>query len=260
MMQHLTLFNPAFLASLGQGGVDYGPDIMPKITSHWTLDETTGNRLDSVGELDLTTFGVTGYTEGKQGNCLVLNSSGALQTPSDASMAPGSGGSVTYCLWVAVANTAGVPLSKNDTGALGAGADLFQIRWTGSAAWGSTPAYRFALEVAINSFSNVLLDYPNDSASPGWHFIALTLGAGGNKLSVDGGDWVSSGHTTVNDYANHDHIPLVVGGNYVTGTPSQPSPQFSGNVDEITLCDEALSIEEVRWLYNGGAGRAFPFA
>jgi len=260
MMNHLTLFNPAFLAALGQGGIDYGPDIMPKVTSHWTLDETTGNRLDSVGELDLTTFGTTGYTTGKQGYCLVVNSSGALQTPSDPSMAPGSGESVTYCLWVAVSNVAGVPLSKNDAGALGAGADLFQVRWTGSAAWGSTPAFRFALMVAINSSSNILVEYPYDSAALQWHFIAFTLGAAGNKLSIDGGDWFSTGYTSVNAYANHDHIPLVVGGDYVTGSPSQPAPGFSGNVDEITLFDSALSIEEVRWLYNSGAGRAFPFA
>jgi len=249
MQKAFTLFDCAFVGRLR--GASLGPAVTAKLAAHWPLDETSGDRVDAVGSLDLSPQATVAYAEGKFGNALSLAHTGALQAASDPLMAPASGQSAAYCFWFKPTTTVdGYPLSKADPGPTGAAQSLFHIFWSG------TTAGNFTLKVHTSDSASVTINSPNNVPYQQWHFVVCNLGANGNKLSVNGEDFVTSGPALVNAYANHSPVPLVVGGRY-SGAASY---ETTGLIDALTLFNDSLTIDEVRWLYRNAAGRLFPYS
>jgi hypothetical protein len=76
------------------------PTPYTKLVSWWTMDETTGDRVDSIGNFDFSTAGASpGYTDqGKMGNAADIAAAEYLVTPSMSSVSTAAG--FTFSAWI----------------------------------------------------------------------------------------------------------------------------------------------------------------
>jgi len=169
---------------------------------------------------------------------------------------PGNTGteSRTYAFWAYLNNGGGVLFSKHDA-ALGPSyiSSAFRVTWEG----GTSGLITLDIgrgDAAGGGFKSCSVD---DVAWHAWHFIVITIGAV-NQISVDGSEWASQTANMI-PRADHADVPLVIGGSaYDTLGTSETVRDTNSLLDHLTLFNRALTLEEVLWLYNSGAGRDFP--
>jgi len=215
----------------------------------WRLGETSGAGRDWGTAGDDLTVG-TGVTRGVPGAVTGSTDPAAQFTGTATSTAASAGavmGAQTFTVeaWVKTSGTAGG-----------------KIIGFGSHATGSSTTYDRHLYVdsggrvsfGVNPFQARVLRSPavvNDNA---WHHVVGTLGAGGQRLYVDG-------QLVAQNTASTSAQPFTgywrVGGDNLGGWPNRPTNAYlNGSLDEVAVYGSVLSAQQVAAHHALGRGQA----
>ena len=217
----------------GGGGGGVAESILAKAQLWWTFD---GSLVDSVASSTLTPLAATAaYTPGKKGNAVQTLRASTAEAVVSGFEASG----FTLCGWLRL--TATDPRVLFGLAVSGAGGEVVAFD---NVAGGVGANYRngegFA---AINRI-------PADNGQ--WHFFDLSWIPGSGST----GQVVFSLNRANTQVATKDKGSEVTGPFFQLG--SAHSYTFSGcDLDEVLFSQGPLTPEELDWLYNGGAGRAY---
>lgn len=224
------------IAGLG-GGFGAPSPLLTGLIHHWKLDETSGNRVATVGGLDMAVYNTVGYDVGILGNCATFaGASNALRNVGGRISLAVTGATVAG--WIKLANTdrAAILSSNNMT-------FDWQLVHYGSGSW------RFYVFDSVSG-NSVAID-TTASSLDAWHFVCGRYNASTKKaeISVDGSAW-ALGSALSNEPIAASGDPYInrSGGSYGTCA-----------IDSVSVWSRYLSDAEVVSLRNGGAGLEYPF-
>jgi len=210
------------------------------LLAYWKYDETTGNRVDSVGSRDLAPQGTVSSQVGKIGNAAQVSGASNYLTNTSANLTgqTWSGGfSVVGWLYIPTAySDRNAVLSRHTNTALytNSASQLYFLVY--DSVTGSSLAIASGLTINVDT----------------WYFVAGRYNSSTKKAEVlfNDGTWQVASAALTNEPKNtSDRIDV-----------GQKEGDF-GNAayDETGLYTRYLSDTEVTALYNGGAGRTYPF-
>jgi len=226
---------------MGRRGASASP-LLTGLVSHWTMDETTGNRVDSHGTFDLSPQNTVGYDTGILGNCATMVT-GALNrlTRSDAAILAINFNAFTITAWVYIPTAFAA-----DCAIFSKGAEFqFYIESNG-----------INLNVSSTAGGTSSADYNVTLNADTWYFVAARFDMAGDrkaKVKVNDGDWAVAGIAlsvgdTVKNSTNYINVNAM--GNGAVGTC---------RYDSLSFWTRALQDSEIDLLYNEGAGLDYPF-
>jgi len=230
---------------LGGGG---SSSLLTDLVSWWSLDETTGTRVDSHGSNDLTPEGTTNYESAKVNNGCVCNGSDAKYFKLSPSGINTGLNSWTIAGWVKITSTASL----------------------------SAIAVLCDSSVASNSNIGFMLDHRTNKFT-----ISLYTASTRRYAQADSFGTTSTGvYYFVHAYFDSTIPQLGISINNgaidtgaVSGTPNSKSAAFglgrlgysgananwfNGAIDEIAFWNRLLTTDEVTQLYSSGSGMAYP--
>lgn len=225
--QGLSVRSPFYVAEIlkpptAAGGAPEFPT--SGLIHYWTLDESSGSRVDSVGGNNLTDIGTSvGSTTGKDGDCAVFDNA-ADNLRSSSSLA-GPPTSISCALWGMVGTGAALQLLFDY------GGDAFvklSVRNGGNAVW----------NVNEEGASCIIPSLSVDT----WHLIVVTFSGGTSKAYVDG---------SLIDTQSPGDMATVLSFEILRSSGTS-------NADEISIWNRAITAEEVTDIWNGGAGTFLP--
>jgi len=219
-----------------QSGVDTS-SLLNGLTHYWKMDETTGNRLDSVGAFHMVPYNTAGYEAGLIGNASTLGGSpNALRNVSAILSVPATGATVWG--WIKLGSTGAMAIINSNVSTL---------------YWGlvhqTTDTWRFFVIDTVSG-SSAASDTVSDVLGA-WYFVCGRYNSTTKKaeLRVNNRAW------TLGSALSNEPAPTTgdlwmnrYGASY--GTCS---------LDEIGFAERYFSNADVDLLYNGGAGRSYPF-
>lgn len=225
-----------FVAAAGGGGGS-SPGTT-NLCAYWKLDETTGNRADSHGSFTMETNGSVGYvSDGIQGNAADCDGAQFLKTIAySAGTLFGASGPFTMAGWVRPSSSI-------------AGFQTFVYALDG----GNFILMRFtaAGDISLLIWDTTWVEcglYGHNITDDAWHFVAFGID-GSNKgfIKVDG------------NARDTDAATLSTQANRATNTKLTQfgSGNPFGDLDEWGIWKQALTDEELDWLYNSGAGKTY---
>lgn len=217
------------------------------------MNETSGNRVDSVNGLQLSTSGTIGSAAGKFGNAVDIAPSAALRATTNALLYKGNGAFTLAC-WV-----------RMDALPVGTDATLVN-RWNGG---GSNRDYIFY--VGRNGSAGLTVAVTGDSARAAgtpvstiqlnqWYLLIgwfdPSIGTHGTVyFQLNGGDVYSNALQAARE-ASIDDLPLSVGR---INPDAGWAGSTDGRVDQVCKWSRVLTADERAELWNNGNGKAFPF-
>jgi hypothetical protein len=216
--------------------------LLTGLIHYWTLNETTGDRADSVGSLTLTPDSTASYGTGKQDNALDLElSSGEfLNSSTVVSMI----GDWTVAFWI---KPESYPVVTEYHGICRLGSV-----WGG----GGGPEIKsaFTIQIALLFYQGANNDsvviHSSSSEAGNWCFIAFSHDATGKELLGYYNGEYSDGTT-------YSFAPAATTVPFHLGYGS--SHCWDGLIDEFGIWERVLSEEEIVQLYNAGDGLTYPF-
>ena len=230
------------------------PALHTDLVGYWKLDEADGSVYDSYGNFHGSILnagsGVIQNQPGKINNAYQFNrdSSGAVYLPMEQFYAYQS--DFTFTAWVYWYLNPDISASI-DLGIIGGetGSGSFFINK------GTTYNYLRLESVALDLTGTGANFCPSASE---WAFVAVTC------------KYIDDTHTKQVFYINDASVgtsktwgyPFVAGrSSYTIGVkrPDQNQHFFNGYIDEVGIWKRALSNDEIMSLYNGSAGKTFPF-
>ena len=227
-----------------------GTEVVAPLTGlvgYWTLSESSGNRLPSVGSVELAPTNAPGGDTGPSGmgnsTAFVTASSQSLEAANDASFQEGDFG-YTVALWVKLASKAAQMWIAGHEGASQFG---WAARWLSSTdrfSWQTSSNGTAAISVSSATFGAPVIGQ--------WHFlvgryhkaegqISLSVDAGPRDVGSQSGQHASTG-------------VLRVGGRY------NNTLYVDGSLAGLGVWHRLLNASEISYLYNAGAGRPYPFS
>lgn len=217
--------------------------ILLGLIDYWKLDETTGNRLNSVSSRNMAPVNTVTSVAGKIGNAVSIASSPNYMTVVDANLTSldwASGFSVWGWLYVPSPYSGrNTILSKAD----GAAADWILY---------SDSVSSLQMYVADSVSGDSIAVETTSLTLDAYHFFAGRYNSSTKKaeLQIDGGTWRVAGNTLANGPKNiKGRLNIGMwGGLY-----------GKAYYDEVGLSMRYLTNEEVAALYAAGAGATYPF-
>jgi hypothetical protein len=230
---------------MGGGGVSASP-LLTGLVSHWKMDETTGNRVDSHGDFDMVPAGTVGYDTGVLGNCatFVTGEANYLLVPNNAALLAISFPSLTVAGWFYI------PTAYADVSAiLDKRADFYL----------HVDASGLYLSVADSGPGLVAVDYNVTINADTWYFVAARVDMAGDRkarVKLNDGDWQVSGIALTAGQVIQNGV------NYMSTNRTGSATAKHGTCwyDSISLWTRALQDSEIDLLYNEGAGLDYPFS
>ena len=215
------------------------------------MNETSGNRVDSVGGLQLSPTGTIGSAAGKFGNAVdIANASRLVATVYNAVYR--GAGSFTVACWF-----------NPDTINLGSAYPV--IRWNGG---GTARDYSLAVSTAgtarfevTTTTGSVIANTPAGTITTGqWYLLVgwydATVGTNGTAyIQVNGGDIYSIALTGPRENIDTSTLLAIGQGNY----GFTPFGATDGKVDQVCKWSRVLTAAERAELWSDGIGKAFPF-
>lgn len=238
---------------LGQFPIHY--QIMNRLISFWDMEEATGNRIDAAptnslktAANNLTPNGTPTNAPGKIGNALSVIPQQTVSIASNSSLAIATGESFSIALWV---NLAAKPTTA---------ARIVQKIPTGT----NIMEYTIRYVASINQFGFILNDSTgmhqsivNDTTSVStgtWYFIAVSFDNPNNLMSIS----VNNNTPSTGPFSFEVNPG---GGNFIIGGTDTVTQFFvNGLIDAVGFWKRVLTAQEIKYLYNNGNGRQFPFA
>lgn len=221
---------------------------LTSLISHWSLENF--NWLDAHGTNNLTAGGnddVTATT-GKVGNCAVFLASQLeyLEHVSNSDLVTGDIDFMITC-WVYLATKpAGLTpiMGKwNDTAVTGILSSEWKLVYEGN-----DDTFEF---IASTGLINQGVETEGLVSTATWYFLAVGYDSTNNviKISRNANDFNVAALASVN--ASTTAFKM---GNVVANTH-----YHNGRIDEVSFWKRLLTVDELVFLYNGGAGLAYPF-
>lgn len=219
------------------------PTLPTGLIHYWTMDETTGDRVDSVGGLDLTPVNSATYGAGKLGNALDLDLDTSDYLTSSTVEQMSCDWTIAGWFW------------PESLGELGTYRTFFKNG--GSWGGGGGPDMKIAYN---NQFACCLAQGTNNEGScthaPGivvgaWNFVAFRH---------DNTNHIIYARTNLTDAAPHPY-DFTMSTTTMAVTMGRGTPlgqMFDGLIDEVGWWSRMLLDEELVLLYNGGAGMTYP--
>jgi hypothetical protein len=206
------------------------------LVAGWHLDETTGTRVDVLGNYDMSVVTPVGYDTGKFGNAANYSGSGELHKATSNLGCASDGVVRAMCCWFYAA---------------GPQSDVGCIASTNHATPGGWYLYHESsnyIGVVVNT-GQQSYNYRQIS-TPGWFHLAWFWDAGANlpRLYVDG---VGPGTGGSPNPLTANFTTWIRMGNDLLNN------QLTGKVDELYL----FSAGDADWvadMYNGGTGQVYP--
>lgn len=213
--------------------------LLTGLVAYYTMNEPSGNLVDSTGNNTITTFSGSYGATGILGNCISLAGTTQYATvPNKANFTNTSGGSLSINMWIYMTNAH-----------LTTTANLFgdtNVGWYFPYDQG-TNQYDLRYYIATTAFTD---GTATTYAASTWYMITMVKSAG-----------------TVSFYRNGILLgtPSTIGGDatvtydkYIGGDPA--SEPFPGRIDEVGYWSRALTTGEITTLYNAGVGKTYPFS
>lgn len=204
------------------------------LLSYWSLEETTGSRIDTPGTFDLTDNNSTGYGTGKQGNAADFTPNDNLSIAEQSSLRYTGSVNLSASFWFKADTVSGVQ------GLVG----MYN---------GTSDAEEWL--VYLNGTSLILL-VRNQGAAVTW------------SSSISTGTWY---HVVVTMNSSNAYSMKVNNGTAVTGSGASgtfdvpltfrigaygivAAGHFNGMIDEVGIWQKVLSDTEITTLYQSGSG------
>lgn len=217
------------------------------LAAWWSLNETSGNRLDSHGANHLTPGGSVSYAAGKVGNAADFEATTLdyLSVTDNAAVSVGNT-DFTICAWVKIESKPSFsPIVTKATGV--AGGSEYQMDYRGDA----TDRFRM---IIFNSSSVAVIATANVFGSPvvgAWAFVVGQHNAATDTVSISvnagAANTTATGGADIPDSATACQV----------GGQTAVSRYMDGLIDEVCLYKRVLTDDEITWLYNSGNGRAY---
>jgi hypothetical protein len=237
-------------------GLAFG-DLTDGLVGYWSFDDGTGKDASGHGN-DGSIVGDPAVVSGKVGNALDLNGDDGVEIPHSASLTLPD--ALTAACWIfprAVVDAAG-----NDHAGIvwkgnmiGWGADVYNFRIATASeqglTWGSTGG---GVE-GYFATANCLVDGLEQ-----WYFVALVEDGSEGRAYVNGVELtdadVTGGdmHRPAAPYDIWDTEPVRIGWSQGRGGDVATLVYFDGVIDEVTIHNRALSMDEVAQLMDQGPG------
>ena len=215
------------------------------LVSFWSLEESTGTRLDSHGSNHMSEVGTLGSVAGKVGTSASFanGSSNYLSITSNSSLSGGGGGSWTFCGWIyRLSGSAATPtiLSKIS-------GDHIEFIFYAS---GTQLAFEVYSGANYLGGSNIQTD-SDISILNTWDFFVIWYDASNNTINIElnGNGSVYSDSHLGGVYAGSDNFEIGRMGSY--------GQIFDGYIDQVGFWHRALSSGERTQLYNSGNGLSY---
>lgn len=240
------------MSAIVTGDYTLGPSagaspLLTDLVAFYKLEEASGTRADEVGSADLTDNNTVTQAAGKFGNAGQFTSANTEWLSStDVALTTG-GGSFSVMAWIYLDST-GVfqdAVSKGTFGDNGSNFNEYRL-------------FINDLNKAAFHLFNGGDQYPvgnNDTAvtADAWHLLIGTYDAATGVLQI----WLDAidGYTVTSiPIPNTNSNPFQVGRgvNFSAG-------YFNGRIDSVGFWTRALTGTDVGLLWNGGAGRDYPF-
>ena len=215
-------------------------------TLYWPLDEGSGNPADASGSAHPGTASGSGITRGVapavgSGSAWTFDGSAGCAVSTTSFANP-----LTFSLsaWVRTTSASGGGIiGFTDSSAAGTAGTNYDrqiyLRNDGLVGFGVVPG----AGSVVTSTTAI-----NDGR---WHLVSATLGAGGQKLYIDGTLEASSANTAAFNFTGYWHV----GCTKLTGWPSAPTSSFlSGTIDEVVVTLRQLTDAAVREQATAGNG------
>lgn len=221
----------------------YETDLRYRLVGMWTLDEASGTRSDSYGTNHLTDNNTVTQATGKVGNAAQFTRANAeyLSIADNASLSMGDIDFTIAC-WV-----------RWDT--LIANSDGLVTKWGGTAneyaLFYNSGASRIAF--GVDGGTGLVTVAANALGAPAtgtWYFVVAWHDSVANTINIQ----VNNG--TINSAAHAVGVQDSNG----TFTLGQIAGQYlDGRLDGVAVWKRTLTSDERAYLYNGGAGQAYPW-
>jgi hypothetical protein len=215
------------------------------LIAYWSLDEASGNALDSHGSNDLTDNNTVGSATGKVGNARDFEQ-GNEENFSRADNTDLSTGDIdfTFNVWVKLESKAGgnIVVAKWDAGQFEF--ELFYAIADDNWRW----------LLSFDGSNQKIIESANNSAPATgvwqmltvWHDSVNNVGG----IAINAGTPVTSSHTTgVRDGTSAFRVGMLTGS----------SNAFDGLIDELGFWKRVLTSAERTELYNNGSGRDYNY-
>ena len=224
-------------ATTGGGGSGGGVGI-EGIVAYWRLDEESGVRVDASGNaMEFSDTNGVGFVAGVIGNAANFDGTNYLLSPDLGAITAG----FTLALWAKFDPGAQVYQTPDTALPTLATCSAFDLQFALSSVLTGSPVWY--LHTGGGLGAEILAPAPTDN---GWHHYVLAVDAAGNvAIYIDA---VAVASATVNAASRFANMRLGAKDNF-----------FIGAIDEVGLWLRGLTAGEISRLYNGGAGKTYPF-
>ncbi len=222
------------------------PALTSSLVAFWKLDEAAGVRLDSVGTNHLTDVNTVTQNPGKLGGAAQFTAANSeyLSAADSPTLSMGNI-EFTVAAWVYLdSKTAPRTICAKRVSAAGGGE--FSLVYDNS-----TDRFIFSIFDATTGVNTATASTFGSPSTGTWYLLVGKVEGATVQISVNAGAFNSTAKTvTIPDSA----AALLIG-----AQQSTPAFFMDGRVDGVGLWKRAITATEVTELYNGGAGREYPF-
>lgn len=218
--------------------------LLTGLVAYWKVEEASGTRNDAHGSNHLTDNNTVGSAAGKLGNAaqFVAANSEYLSIADNAGLSMGAGVRFTLAAWVYPDTTTAIQniIAKRSSGA---GSYEYFLRLD------STDA---RLYVSSDGSAIAFVATPTGIVAAGvWSLIFAWYDGANLNIQVNNGTIYQTAYTA--DVFNGT-APFLIG-SFDTGA----SEFWNGRIDEPAIWKRVLTADERSQLWNGGAGKSYPF-
>lgn len=204
-----------------------------ELVGYWKFNESSGDAVDSSGNLpNLTNNNVT-YGAGQYGNAVYFNGSTAFFVGTGPDL---NGQSFTFSAWL-----------WRDAGG---GQEIYFSQGSGDGSHNNLHLRVYDDGLMRFGFLNNDLDAPAGTFVMGqWNHVVLTYDAATNarKIYLNGGEAKAS-DTSASDFIGNTDLNI---GRWIRNGGDQ---YWTGRIDDLKIYNRALTLEEIDDLADGGAG------
>lgn len=219
------------------------------ISAYWKLDETSGNRADSVGTSTLTDNNTVTYNPGKVSNAAQFTAANSEWLSVNDNAAISNTGDLTLAFWVYLdtdASVMGIVCKEPNNYTTGE----YEIIYNNNV--GGNKRFQYVVINTTGDATSVTASNFGTPSTGTWYFILATWTASSGTMTIQVNNGTANTGTR-SGTARDGTVPLLIGAQTTT------SRWFDGRIDEVGIWKRVLTTAERTALYNGGSGQSYPF-
>lgn len=218
---------------------------LDNLNAYWKLNETSGNRADSLGFYNLIENGGTISNEtGLLDNCVNMNDSNKYLSVSDCPELVDSYCSFSVSAWIYIDTAADIVFLRGQHTENSVDYDSYLLGYDNN----SHKLYFTVYEDNFSTSQTVIADNFGQITEDTWYMVSATFSLSSKKLSICVNDGVF-------DKATLGGVTSVFITNPVFKLDSSTGVH---RIDEVGFWKKALTLGNIHKLYKSGAGRTYP--